>query len=171
MVWFVKPGASHDRKGVPGAKPVGDLRSALLGARRSCGQCRNSRRPETRNDDAPATHILTSGALGCGGITLTRHSQCAYCGGLGRNSIAPAASCSVGAIPLHAEAVSAFRFIQPCSPVSAKSVPAGDDWLHEPKLDGYRLQVAKHGRVMRLYSRRGHDWSRRLVGLADALRA
>jgi ATP-dependent DNA ligase len=27
--------------------------------------------------------------------------------------------------------------------VTAKSVPAGDDWLHEPKLDGYRLQVAK----------------------------
>jgi ATP-dependent DNA ligase len=44
--------------------------------------------------------------------------------------------------------------------VTAKDVPAGDDWLHEPKLDGYRLQVAKHGRVMRLYSRRGYDWSK-----------
>jgi len=27
-----------------------------------------------------------------------------------------------------------FCFIQPCSPVTAKSVPAGDDWLHERKL-------------------------------------
>jgi len=60
-------------------------------------------------------------------------------------------------MPLHPEAVSEFRFIQPCSPVTAKSVPDGDDWLHEPKFDGYRLQIAKHGRVMRLYSRRGHD--------------
>jgi ATP-dependent DNA ligase len=25
-------------------------------------------------------------------------------------------------------------------------VPAGDAWLHEPKLDGYRLQVIKEGR-------------------------
>ena len=46
--------------------------------------------------------------------------------------------------------MSAFRFIQPCSPVTAKSVPAGDGWVHEPKLDGYRLQVAKQGRMMRL---------------------
>jgi bifunctional non-homologous end joining protein LigD len=50
-------------------------------------------------------------------------------------------------------------------------VPAGDKWLHEPKLDGYRLQIAKQGGMMRLYSRRGHDWSKRLAGLADALRA
>ena len=62
-------------------------------------------------------------------------------------------------------------FIQPCNPISANQVPARNDWLHEPKLDGYRLQVAKQSRVMRLYSRHGHDWSKRLAGLADALRA
>jgi bifunctional non-homologous end joining protein LigD len=67
--------------------------------------------------------------------------------------------------------VSAFlRFIPPCSPVTAKNVPAGDGWLHEPKLDGYRLQVAKHGGVMRLYSRRGYDWSKRLSALVEDLR-
>jgi bifunctional non-homologous end joining protein LigD len=66
--------------------------------------------------------------------------------------------------------ITSLRFIHPCSPVTAKSVPAGDDWLHEPKLDGYRLQVAKHGRTMRLYSRRGHEWSKRLAALAEALR-
>jgi bifunctional non-homologous end joining protein LigD len=62
-------------------------------------------------------------------------------------------------------------FIQPCSPISASSVPAGDGWLHEPKLDGYRLQVAKDGTEVRLYSRRGHDWGKRLAVLAEALRA
>jgi bifunctional non-homologous end joining protein LigD len=41
-------------------------------------------------------------------------------------------------------------------------VPAGDDWLHEPKLDGYRLQVAKQGSALRPYSRRGRDWGKRL---------
>ena len=38
-----------------------------------------------------------------------------------------------------------LHFIQPCSPVTAKSVPAGDGWLHEIELDGYRLQAAKDG--------------------------
>jgi len=33
---------------------------------------------------------------------------------------------------------SPLRFIQPCSPVTAKSVPAGYDWQHEVKFD-YRL--------------------------------
>jgi bifunctional non-homologous end joining protein LigD len=63
-----------------------------------------------------------------------------------------------------------FQFIQPCNPITAKSVPAGDDWLHEPKLDGYRLQVAKHGRSVHLYSRRGRDWSKRLTALVEDLR-
>ena len=42
-------------------------------------------------------------------------------------------------MPLHPETVSEFRFIPPCRPIPAKAVPVGDDWLHEPKLGGYRL--------------------------------
>jgi bifunctional non-homologous end joining protein LigD len=38
------------------------------------------------------------------------------------------------------------------------------------KLDGYRLQIIKEGRNVRLYSRRGNDWTRRLVTVADALK-
>jgi len=58
------------------------------------------------------------------------------------------------------------RFIPPCNPVPAKALPAGDAWLHEPKLDGYRLQIVKQGRGVRLYSRRGNDWTRRLPTIA-----
>ncbi|HET6148268.1 MAG TPA: non-homologous end-joining DNA ligase [Polyangia bacterium] len=37
--------------------------------------------------------------------------------------------------------------------------PAGDDWLHEIKLDGYRIGARiDHGRVT-LLSRRGHEWT------------
>jgi bifunctional non-homologous end joining protein LigD len=43
--------------------------------------------------------------------------------------------------------------------------------MHEPKLDGYRLQVIKDGRAVRLYSRRGNEWTRRLPALTDALAA
>ena len=62
-----------------------------------------------------------------------------------------------------------LRFIQPCSPILAPKPPAGDAWLHEPKMDGYRLQIVKSGRQVRLYSRRGYDWTKRLAGLAEAL--
>jgi bifunctional non-homologous end joining protein LigD len=41
--------------------------------------------------------------------------------------------------------------------------------MHEPKLDGYRLQIIKEGRNVRLYSRRGNDWSRMLARVAGAL--
>ena len=58
---------------------------------------------------------------------------------------------------LHPEAVSEFR-LQPH--LGEERVPAGDGWLHEPKLDGYRLQVAKDGHTVRLYGRRVRNWSK-----------
>jgi ATP-dependent DNA ligase len=41
--------------------------------------------------------------------------------------------------------------------------------LPEPKLDGYRLQIVKDGRQVKLYSRSGYDYTKRLVNLAAAL--
>jgi bifunctional non-homologous end joining protein LigD len=35
--------------------------------------------------------------------------------------------------------------------------PAGERWLHEIKLDGYRLQVRVADGAATVYSRRGHD--------------
>jgi bifunctional non-homologous end joining protein LigD len=63
-----------------------------------------------------------------------------------------------------------LAFISPCSPTTAKRVPAGLEWVHEPKLDGYRLQVAKEGTTVRLYSQRGFGWTNRLAALAEALK-
>jgi bifunctional non-homologous end joining protein LigD len=50
-----------------------------------------------------------------------------------------------------------FKGIQPCSPVVAKSVPAGDDWQHEVKFDGFRVQIHKLGDEVELYSSSGGD--------------
>ena len=61
------------------------------------------------------------------------------------------------------------KFVRPCIPAARKSVPHGAGWLHEPKLDGYRLQVVKEGRLVRLYSKGGYDWTKRLARLAEAL--
>ena len=52
------------------------------------------------------------------------------------------------------------KFIRPCIPTNAKAIPSGDAWLHEPKLDGYRFQIVKDGRQVKLYSRNGHEWTK-----------
>jgi len=58
-------------------------------------------------------------------------------------------------------------FIRPLIPSSAKSPPKGSEWLHEPKWDGYRFQVIKNGRDVRLYSRGRTDYSDRLPRMAE----
>jgi bifunctional non-homologous end joining protein LigD len=58
-------------------------------------------------------------------------------------------------------------FIPPCSPTTARNVPASDGWIHEPKLDGYRIQIVKDGRQVCLYSRRGYDWTKRLASVVE----
>ena len=42
-------------------------------------------------------------------------------------------------------------FIQPCQPRPAKKPPAGDRWLHQPKLDGWRVQGVKRGGDVALF--------------------
>jgi bifunctional non-homologous end joining protein LigD len=64
-----------------------------------------------------------------------------------------------------------LRFIRPCSPIRVAKPPAGDVWLHEPKLDGYRLQIVKSGRAVRLYSRNGYEWTKRFATVAEGLAA
>jgi bifunctional non-homologous end joining protein LigD len=74
------------------------------------------------------------------------------------------------AVPLHLAAVSEFRFIQPCSPVTAKNVPAGEGWVHEVKFDGYRVQAHKIGSRVVLFSRNGHDFRERFPSIVQELR-
>ena len=51
-----------------------------------------------------------------------------------------------------------FQF-QPCIPTRGTEVPAGPDWIHEIKHDGYRLIVRREGKRVRLFTRDGHDWT------------
>jgi ATP-dependent DNA ligase len=52
-------------------------------------------------------------------------------------------------------------------PTRAFKVPAGPDWIHEVKHDGYRLQVRREGDAVRLFTRRGHDWTTRYPAIAS----
>lgn len=63
-----------------------------------------------------------------------------------------------------------FKFIQPCHPQRATSVPSGDDWQHEIKFDGFRVQIHKLGNDIELYSGSGARFSRRFPRLVEVLR-
>jgi ATP-dependent DNA ligase len=56
-------------------------------------------------------------------------------------------------------------FIDPCIPTRAAKPPVGPAWVHEVKHDGYRLIVRL---TVRLFTRRGHDWTDRHPGIAAA---
>jgi bifunctional non-homologous end joining protein LigD len=45
-------------------------------------------------------------------------------------------------------------------PTKADKVPAGSDWIHEVKYDGYRMMPIRDQDRVRLISRGGLDWTR-----------
>jgi bifunctional non-homologous end joining protein LigD len=46
-------------------------------------------------------------------------------------------------------------------------VPSGDRWIHEIKFDGYRVQVHLVNEAVKVFTRRGNDWTRRFRKVAD----
>ena len=51
------------------------------------------------------------------------------------------------------------------------AVPTGNDWLHEIKFDGYRAMIAVAGKDVRIYTRKGLDWTDKFRPLARAVAA
>jgi bifunctional non-homologous end joining protein LigD len=45
-------------------------------------------------------------------------------------------------------------------------LPSGQRWVHEIKFDGYRVQVHLHNAVLKIFTRRGHDWTNRFRKIA-----
>lgn len=62
-------------------------------------------------------------------------------------------------------------FIAPQLATLVKEAPAGDDWLHELKFDGYRMLChIDHGKV-RFWSRNQIDWTAKFPSLAQAMKS
>lgn len=57
--------------------------------------------------------------------------------------------------------------VQLATPVDV--VPAGEDWLHEIKHDGYRIVARIEDGKVRLLTRSGKDWTARFPGIHDAV--
>ena len=67
-----------------------------------------------------------------------------------------------------ASLIRADGFVAPCIPARAAKPPAGPDWVHEIKHDGYRLIVRCDGEMVRLFTRRGYDWTDRYPAITRA---
>ena len=68
---------------------------------------------------------------------------------------------------MHIESM--LRFVPPMLPSLVAEPPRGGDWVHELKMDGYRLQAHCAGGDCRLFTRQGNDWTDRFGELAAAL--
>ncbi|MDW5266529.1 MULTISPECIES: DNA ligase D [Acidobacteriaceae] len=58
-------------------------------------------------------------------------------------------------------------FIAPQLALQAISPPSGEGWLHELKLDGYRMQARKDGSGVQMLTRKGLDWTHRVRAVAN----
>ena len=54
-----------------------------------------------------------------------------------------------------------FQFINPAVPRLRERPPEGEEWPHEVKFDGWRVQLHKVGREIIVFSKNGHDITRR----------
>ena len=63
------------------------------------------------------------------------------------------------------------KFIAPQLATLAKSAPTGHRWVHEIKLDGYRIQarIDRKKSKVQLLTRTGLDWTHRMKPIADAV--
>lgn len=60
-------------------------------------------------------------------------------------------------------------FIKPQLATLKTKAPKGEQWLHEIKYDGYRVQVHANRGRKKVYTRNGLDWTKRFSTIAAAL--
>ncbi len=57
-------------------------------------------------------------------------------------------------------------FLKPQLAQETEAPPEGDSWIHELKLDGYRMQARKEGTKVQMMTRSGLDWTDRVKHVA-----
>jgi bifunctional non-homologous end joining protein LigD len=60
-------------------------------------------------------------------------------------------------------------YVSPQLASPASSVPKGMEWIHELKLDGYRVVAVKREGKIRLFTRNGMDWTERFPSMSNLL--
>jgi bifunctional non-homologous end joining protein LigD len=59
-------------------------------------------------------------------------------------------------------------FIKPQLATLKSKAPQGEQWIHEIKYDGYRVQLHINAGKKRVFTRNGLDWSKRFSAIAGA---
>jgi bifunctional non-homologous end joining protein LigD len=57
-------------------------------------------------------------------------------------------------------------FVAPALATAVDTVPKGTRWIHEIKFDGYRVQVHLRDATVKVFTRRGNDWTKRFRKIA-----
>jgi len=82
---------------------------------------------------------------------------------------------ATNAKPAVAEAVRAApksnlaRFVSPALATLSDKAPDGDNWMHEIKFDGYRIQARLERGKVKLLTRKGLDWTKKFPTIASAI--
>jgi bifunctional non-homologous end joining protein LigD len=58
-------------------------------------------------------------------------------------------------------------FVEPALATSIERVPQGERWIHEIKVDGYRVQLHIANENVRVFTRSGNDWTKRFSKVAN----
>jgi bifunctional non-homologous end joining protein LigD len=58
-------------------------------------------------------------------------------------------------------------FTEPALVTSIEKLSGGERWLYEIKFDGYRVQVHLVDEAVKVFTRRGNDWTKRFRKIAD----
>jgi len=72
--------------------------------------------------------------------------------------------------PLHSPAAMLPAFVKPQLSKLVKVPPAGPEWLHEIKFDGYRMHARLDHSDVQLLTRTGVDWTRKYPSIAHAVK-
>jgi len=59
-------------------------------------------------------------------------------------------------------------YVPPLEPTLVEAPPNGPEWIHEIKHDGYRSLVAINGDDVRVFTKKGHDYTRQFAPIAAA---
>ena len=62
-----------------------------------------------------------------------------------------------------------MEFTSPQLALLVDAVPAGDQWVHEQKFDGYRIEAVRSRAGVHLYTRRGNDWTDTFPTIGEAV--
>ncbi len=87
----------------------------------------------------------------------------------GEVTLPRAASKKAKPTPAAAKKAALPKFVKPQLATLVEAAPEGDEWVHELKFDGYRIEARRDGRSVSLWTRNEKEWTKPFQVIADAV--